>query len=127
MHREHKQLLRMIKDAGDPPQRGAPDRENDSYGSGGHIFYRVAVPDRRRMAKRWLAAHKATPAQGFLSVVESLFAGASHEEKTLAALLLGYHAPGRRAARPKDVDRWLDHLRGWAEIDSLCQNVFSAE
>jgi len=25
------------------------------------------------------------------------------------------------------VDAWLDHLTGWAEVDSLCAGVFSAE
>jgi len=33
----------------------------------------------------------------------------------------------RSAATPADVDRWLDQLNGWAEVDSLCQNLFPAD
>jgi 3-methyladenine DNA glycosylase AlkD len=79
------------------------------------------------MIRRWLKAHKAwTPAQ-VLEVVDSLLDGESHEEKTLGALMVGYHVAARRAARPADIDRWLGKVNGWAEVDSLCQNVFAAE
>ena len=32
----------------------------------------------------------------------------------------------RRGIGPAEVDRWLDRLVGWAEVDSLCQSVFGA-
>ena len=41
--------------------------------------------------------------------------------------MIGYHVPTRRAARPSDIDRWLGKVNGWAEVDSLCQNVFTAD
>src|SRR5438105_8330720 len=85
----------------------------------------AGVPERRRIAKTWLAAHRDQPDR-ILAVVESLFAGASHEEKTLAALLLQGDAGIRREVHPDDVDRWLSHLAGWSEVDSLCQSVFTA-
>ena len=124
MSGEHAALLAQLRQAGRPtsPERPA----TDSYGGSGHLFYNVSVPDRRAIARRWLAANRTMTAQAFLTVVESLFDGESHEEKTLAAILLGCHPAGRREARPDDIDRWLGRLNGWAEIDSLCQNVFSA-
>jgi 3-methyladenine DNA glycosylase AlkD len=125
MHPEHRPLLAQIRAAGQPPKRGEPG-ENDSYTGSRHIFYRVSVPERRRIARAWLA-RRSWPAGDVLELVESLLAGASHEEKTLAALLLGYSPSARRAARPEDVERWLEHLCGWAEVDSLCQSVFPAE
>jgi 3-methyladenine DNA glycosylase AlkD len=126
MHPEHKKLLAQIRAAGEPPRRGKPG-ENDSYTGSRHVFYLVSVPERRRIARAWLAQHRAWPASDVLDVVESLLTGASHEEKTLAALLLGYSASTRQAVRPGDVERWLDQLCGWAEVDSLCQNLFPAE
>src|SRR6202034_3969802 len=33
----------------------------------------------------------------------------------------------RHAVRPPDLERWLGELNGWAEIDCLCQSVFTAE
>lgn len=126
MHPEHRKLLAQIRAVGQPPKRGRPG-ENDSYTGSGHIFYQVSVPARRKLARSWLAAHRGSPPAEVLALVESLVTGASHEEKTLAALMLGYSSSARAALRPADVDRFLDHLQGWAEIDSLCQNVFKAE
>jgi len=60
-------------------------------------------------------------------MAERLFRGEAYEEKTLAALLMQASARARRAATPAMVDRWLDHLQGWAEIDSLCASVFGPE
>ena len=126
MHPEHALLLAEIRKAGRPMQRDATP-ENDSYGSGGRPYYLVSVPDRRALARRWVAAHKAWTAEAVLAVVESLVDGESHEEKTLATLLLRYSAKTRPAIAPIDIDRWLGKLNGWAEIDSLCQNLIVAE
>jgi hypothetical protein len=42
-----------------------------------------------------------------LAVVESLFGGQFQEEKTLAALMLGYAKAARAAVTPLDLNRWL--------------------
>jgi 3-methyladenine DNA glycosylase AlkD len=117
--------LAAIQRAGEPRQQG--NEHNDSYGSSGHPYYRVPVPVRRAIARTWLAGDRARPVNEILNVVESLFAGESHEEKTLAALLLSYHGAARRRTGPADVDRWLDHLNGWAEVDTLCYGVYAAQ
>jgi len=125
MNGEHAALLAQLRQAARPTF--LERHTTDSYGGSGHLFYNVSVPDRRAIARRWLAANRTMTPAAFLAVVESLFEGESHEEKTLAAILLGCHPTGRRDALPDDVDRWLGCLNGWAEIDSLCQNVFSAQ
>lgn len=122
MNGEHAALLAELRRAAGPTALEQPT--TDSYGGSGHLFLNVSVPDQRTIARRWLAANKTMTPEAFLAVVDSLFEGESHEEKTLAAILLGAHPSGRRTARPEDVDRWLGRLNGWAEIDSLCQNVF---
>lgn len=126
MNPEHAALLAEIRLAARPVARdGWP--QNDSYGGSGRRFYFVSVPARRAIAKRWLTGQRKIADADFLAVVESLFGGESHEEKTLAALLLGYHARGRRAVIPSDIERWLGELNGWAEVDCLCAGPFSAE
>ncbi len=128
MHPEHRALLAQIEVQA-RPDRTADGRvlQNDSYLDSGHRLYFVPVPERRRMARAWLAAHKASPPSDILAVIDSLITGASHEEKTLGALLLGYAAKAQAAVTPVRVDGWLDHLNGWAEVDSLCFNVFKAD
>jgi 3-methyladenine DNA glycosylase AlkD len=121
----HADLLAELKALARPVPPDWPT--TDSYGGSGHRFYRVPVPERRMMARRWITANRKASPEEVLAVIDSLFQGESHEEKTLAALLLDYHAAARRAAVPADLDRWLSHLNGWAEVDSLCQNRFPAE
>jgi 3-methyladenine DNA glycosylase AlkD len=125
MSPDHAAFLADLRAAARPI---APDRSmTDSYGGSGHLFYNVAVPVRRAMVKRWLAAHGTASAETIKTLVGDLFAAESHEEKTLGALLLRESVRVRRATGPAEVDAWLGHLNGWAEIDSLCQNAFTAE
>lgn len=124
MHPDHPRLLAELQAAA-RPVRGAA-AQNDSYGGSGRPYFNVAVPERRAMARRWLADHGTGGSQPVMALVESLFDGRSHEEKTLAAILLGASTAARQAARPADIDRWLGKLKGWAEVDSLCQNLFTA-
>lgn len=124
MHPDHALMLDDLRRLARPIS-GAPT-QNDSYGGSGRPFFNVSVPHRRAMAKAWVTRHRSDGASATLALVESLFDGASHEEKTLAAILLGYSAPARAATRPADLDRWLGKLNGWAEVDSLCQNLFTA-
>jgi 3-methyladenine DNA glycosylase AlkD len=124
MNPEHAKLLAEIRGAARPT---SPERHgNDSFGGSERPFYFASVPARRAIARRWLAANRAMAPKTFLAVVESLFNGESHEEKTMASLLLGYHGGARQDVRPADVERWLGLLNGWAEVDSLCQSVFTA-
>jgi 3-methyladenine DNA glycosylase AlkD len=121
---EHARFVEALAAAG-TPYHGDPEG-NDSYSGSNHPFYFVSVPERRRLVGGWLAAHRRAPAAQVLAMADSLFRGPSHEEKTLAALLLGYSPAARRAATPAMADAWLDQLTGWAEIDTLCASVFTA-
>lgn len=124
MHTEHQRLLWSLEEhalVGAPAPSG-----NDSYTSSSRPYLRVPVPQRRLVARAWLAQHRALTPGEVLAVVDSLFAGTTHEEKTLAAILLAGHPAARAAVTPSEVATWLNQLHGWAEIDALCHNVFTA-
>ncbi|HEY2047742.1 MAG TPA: DNA alkylation repair protein [Caulobacteraceae bacterium] len=125
LHPEHVKLLAEIRALAPAPREGPPQR--DSYGGSGHSFYRLDVPERRAIARAWVAARRGGDPADALAVIGSLFAGDSHEEKTLPGFILALDREVRRAVRPSDLDRWLGELNGWAEIDCLCQSVFTAE
>lgn len=125
MHPEHAKLLAQLKAIAPPPRKGPPER--DSYGGSGHPFYRVGVPERRAIVRGWLAGRRGAGPEETLAVLDSLFAGESHEEKTLPGFILAADRTARRAVRLRDLDRWLGELNGWAEIDCLCQSIFTAE
>ena len=125
MHPEHRHLLEQLRQARRPTSHGRLDP--GGYLGSDHLFLNVAVPDRRRIAKAWITGHKADPIDGVLAVIDSLFMGESHEEKTLAAIILACAPKVRKSFGPREVERWLGCLEGWAEVDTLCQNVFTAE
>lgn len=122
MHPEHAKLLKDIRAAA-----GGARPEVDHYGGSGHRLYGLSVPVRRAIARAWTRQNAMRPAAEVFEVMESLLSGPSHEEKTLAALLLSYHGSARAAVKPGQLTGWLDRLNGWSEVDSLCQSMFPAE
>lgn len=100
---------------------------NDSYTGSMHKFYAVSVPIRRKLVKDWMKEHKDAKPKEVLSVVEALIRGESHEEKTMGAILLGYHARARSEVTFRQLAAWLDELAGWAEVDAFCQSMFTTD
>jgi 3-methyladenine DNA glycosylase AlkD len=107
--------------------RAAVRREHDELVASLRAASGISVPERRRIAKAWARAHESSPPEDVLEMVDSLFASQSYEEKTFGALLVDYHGPARLATGTDRIDVWLSRLAGWAEVDSLCQNVFQAD
>lgn len=124
MSPEHQALLDQLHAAA-RPQGGGFDPAG--YLRTGAVYLNVAVPERRRIAKAWLRAHKTWTTAQVLALVGELVRGETHEEKTLGLLLLEGLGRGRRSFGPAEADGWLDHLVGWAEVDSLCQSIFGPE
>ena len=118
---EHKALLEELRAASRP----AGGFDLQAYAGTRSPMLNVRVPDRRRIAKTWLKAHRDWSTSQVLALVDDLVAGETHDEKTLGLLLL--EGRGRRPFGPAEVDRWLDRLVGWAEVDSLCQSTFGPE
>ena len=125
MHPEHAALLGELRTSAGAKQQGGFDLKG--YHGSAEPVLGVRAPQMRRIAKAWAAAHTSEAAGETLAVVSSLFQGASHDEKVLGAVLLGYCRRARAAAGPRDLEGWLDHLAGWAQVDSLYQNTFPAE
>jgi 3-methyladenine DNA glycosylase AlkD len=120
---ERAALVAKLGAAGTPYRGG---QSNDSYSGSGHPFFNVSVPELRRIARAWLAAHRRGADAELLAMTDALFRGEAYEEKVLAALLLQSNARIQRQVTPALIDGWLDDLSGWAEIDSLCTGAFWA-
>lgn len=121
---EHAGLVDALRRLGRPYRGG---QHNDSYTGSGHPFFNVGVPDQRRLARGWLAAHRQVADAEVLALVDRLLRGEAYEEKILGAIMLALSRRARALATPAMVEAWLDHLTGWAEIDSLCASVFPAD
>ncbi|HTX51504.1 MAG TPA: DNA alkylation repair protein [Caulobacteraceae bacterium] len=121
---EHAGLVEALRRLGRPYRGG---QQNDSYTGSGHPFFNVGTPDLRRLARGWLAAHRQAPDADVLALAGRLLLGEAYEEKVLGAIALALSRRAKALVTPAMVDAWLDHLTGWAEIDSLCASVFPAD
>ncbi len=124
MRRLHRSLLAEIRKQ---QRRRAHTQANDSYLSSGHFYWDVSILTLRTIAKAWLKHNRGISQTEFLAVLDGLYRGRSYEEKITASMLLADHSAARASVGPKQLDAWLDGLVGWAEIDALCQNTFTAD
>jgi 3-methyladenine DNA glycosylase AlkD len=87
----------------------------------------LATNDLRKLARDWVRANRDLAAAEVLRLCDQLFAGKTHQEKALGAIILSYARAGRVEASQERIESWLAHLHGWAEVDALCSNVFQYE
>lgn len=117
----HKGILTLIKE-----NSGAPTHDTflDSYLGNTHLRYPLNNPTLRAIARGWMRAHKDLKPDAFADLLTSLIEGESCTEKMMAGVLMGYSAKPQRDFDPAIFDRWLDHLVGWVEVDTLCTGDF---
>ena len=123
MNLHHKNLLNEIK-----KRSGKPTQHTflDSYLGNTHPRYPINAPTLRGIAKEWTENQgKELSVKEFTSLLTSLIEGKSATEKTMAGILLDYSPDSLRGFNPLFFDRWLNHLQGWAEVDSLCTGVYT--
>ena len=75
----------------------------------------------------FIAANRDLRYEDWLALIDSLYRGQSYEERCAPQTLLVKFPRYRRRLPLQQLDAWLGLLDGWAEIDSTCQTVFTAE
>ncbi len=75
--------------------------------------------------KEWARNHGNISLEDFIILLDSLAKGESHQEKTSVGKLLEYLPTLRKRISLSHIDNWLQQVKGWAEVDSLCQNKFT--
>lgn len=124
MNKHHQEVLQEIKKhAGE----GTKHSWDNNYLGSGHFYYNLCNPLKRDIVKEWLRSHKNVSLGEFVDLLDSLYKGKSYEEKTIAGILLGYVPKLRNEIDLASLDKWLDHLNGWAEVDATCQSNFTAQ
>lgn len=86
----------------------------------------ITNPQTREIVKNWLKAHKNLSLQELVDMLDSLFRGESHTERSLGGKILEYLPRLRAQIEPQCLDTWLEGAEGWGEVDSLCQSSFTA-
>lgn len=123
MNAYHQYLLKEIR-----KHSGKPTQHNflNGYLGNDHPIYPIGIPKLRQVAKAWMKDHREMKAVEFKGVLTSLIQGKSSTEKCLAGILLDLSKTDQRKFSPAIFNSWLNHLVGWAEIDTLCTNSYAA-
>lgn len=121
MNKYHKEVLALIRELS-----GAPTQHTflDSYLGNSHPRYPINTPTLRAIAKEWMREHRDMTAREFAAMLTSLVKGRSGTEKVMVGILLDNATKEQKQFDPKLFDQWLDHLIGWAEIDSVCTGKY---
>jgi 3-methyladenine DNA glycosylase AlkD len=117
-----RQALHALAGTGSAGHQGSA-----AYTGSPHTLLGIDTPSLRRLARDWVRANRGEAPEAILQDLDTMFASALHDEKTLAALILSYAPPARAATTLARLETWLGELAGWAQVDSLCANVFQAE
>lgn len=119
MTKYHEQLLALLKE-----NKGGniPPNFNERYLGNSHIFYGVNTKVKRQIAKDFYKSHLDLPKKDFFQLLKNLYTGKSYEEKSIASELLFFYKNLWGEIELSDIDRFLNHLVGWAEVDNLCQS-----
>ena len=117
----HQEILSLIKArAGEPTEHTFLN----SYLGNDHPRYPINNPTMRTIAREWMRSHKNLQPGEFRCLLTNLIEGESCTEKMMAGILMGYASKSQRDLDPMIFDRWLDHLVGWVEVDTLCTGEF---
>lgn len=117
----HKEILNEIKKH--PPKPAKHNAKN--YIGTGSIQYHLSNPAKGKIAAEWKRKNKNISFEEFKAFLYSLNEGKSHDEKSFVGRLLQLFPKYRSRVLPKDLDRWLENVQGWAEVDGLCQSNFT--
>lgn len=122
MHPYHEVILKEIR-----KRSGKPTAHtfSDGYLGTSHPRHPIDAPTMHEIAREWMGQHRDMGAGEFSLLLTSLVKGESATEKCMAGVLLGASRAEQRKFDPNLFDTWLNHLVGWAEIDTLCTGKYA--
>ncbi len=119
------EILDLIKSHAGPE---AVSRAHAGYTGSQRVSYGLSTPDRRRIVKAWIKAHRAALTyDAWLVTIDDLYHGTSLDEWSAGSALLDAFPRYRRELPLNRLASWLEGAHGWAEIDSVCQSVFTGQ
>ena len=124
MNPHHQAILSQIQAT--EPGRGQTSQRPEHLGTG-RRWYGLKNEQRRRILLDFYAAHKDLGFGDWLALLDALYHGESYEERCAPQTLFRKYPRFRRRLPLERLDAWLGCLNGWAEVDSSCQTVFSAQ
>lgn len=122
MHNLHKEILEQLRKN---TQKQKTSKLPSTYSGSRHPSLFVSTWTSRTIAKEWVRQHREITSKKFIAFLDSLYSGETIDEKKMGGKILGYAPHLRATVSPTCLDKWLEQLEGWEEIDSLCQSNFT--
>lgn len=92
-----------------------------------HPFLGLSNPTKHQIAVDFKKQFPDISFKEMIKLLDILNARDTFEEKTIGPMILIRYKKFILEINPKHIDRWLKHLQGWCEIDTLCQSTFPPE
>ncbi len=124
MNKYYKEILEELKKAAGDRSRLSG---NDNYLSSGHKYLSIRNPRKKMIAHYFKNRYKSLSHGDFIYLLDQLYDGQFYEEKTITGEILRCFSNYRHEISLLKLDEWLGKLNGWAEIDSTCQGIFTAD
>ncbi len=124
MEQFHREILGLLKKHIDVNRIS---NQPKGYMGNNHASFGIPVPIARRIAKQWAREHQQFSQITYEALLLSLAKGATEDEKYFVGRLLEYMPIQRQEIDLSVVDKLLDHMEGWGEVDTICQSAFSPE
>lgn len=124
MNKYHQEILEEIKKVSASNHKPHKWFDVGKYMGTSKPMFNISNPQVRTIIKDWIKAHKDISVETLVEVLNSLFQGESHTERSLGGKILEYLPRQRRQLDPELIEKWLIGAEGWGEVDSLCQSSF---
>lgn len=124
-NRYHLELINELRKQAVQETKHQQDRDKSYLGTT-KFSYGFKTSVRRQIVKDWIKKHPQLSFEEYRDLLSSLYSGKSHDEISLAGKLLKLLPKLRKQLDPVLLNRWLESVEGWAEVDSICQSKFSA-
>ena len=124
MNKYHQELLKNIQNASKTKYKY---QSSEKYLGTKRTYYGLNTATKGEVLKKFKKTQAELTFKEYVDLLNSLYKGDSFDEKTAAGSLLWFYPEHRKNLDPKLLDKWLEELEGWAEIDCTCQSSFTAE
>lgn len=125
-NKHHLEFLKELEKYAGQGTRYQKERDK-SYMGTKKFSYSIKTPIKKQVVKDWIKKHPNLSISEYSELLNSLYSGESHDERSIAGKLLELLPRLRKQLNPLLLKKWLSGAEGWAEVDSICQSKFSAE
>ena len=96
------------------------------YNGNNHLYLGVSNPEKHKISAAFKKQFPDISFDKLISTLNALNKGKTFEDKTIGPMILMKYKNHLINIEPHHIDRWLENLEGWCEIDTLCQSTFDA-